>query len=171
MKKTSSKEKEEILLKELLKDSSRSDRELSKTIGTSQPTISRLRQKLIKDNLIKNYTVIPDFYKMGYRIFAITMIKSIHNLATSEEIETGKKKAKNWMMKQPNIIFCDYCRGLGMNGVMLSLHKSYNDFDIFMNEHNHALGNLISDFENILVNLKKEESIKPFNLKYLAEDT
>ena len=170
MKKTSAQQKEEILLKELLKDSSRSDRELAKTIGTSQPTISRLRKKLDNDNLIKNYTVIPDFYKMGYTILAITMVKSVHNLASSKEKLTGKEKAKNWMMKYPNIIFCDYCRGIGMDGVMFSLHKSYNDFDKFMSEHNHALGNIITDFENILVNLKKEESIKPFNLKYLAED-
>ena len=171
MKKTSAQQKEELLLRELLKDSNRSDRELSKAIGTSQPTISRLRKKLDKDKLVRNYTVIPDFYKMGYSILAITMIKSIHNLSSSEERIMGKEKAKKWMMKHPNVIFCDYCRGLGMDGVMFSLHETYNDFDKFINEHNHALGDLMTDVENILVNLRKEESIKPFNLKYLAEDT
>lgn len=171
MRKTSSKQKEEILLKELLKDSSRSDRELAKTIGTSQPTISRLRQKLVKDKIIKNFTVIPDFYKMDYKILAITLVKTKHNLAEHDKRQEGFEKTKKWMTKKPNIIFADFCRGFGKDGVMISLHKSYNDFDEFMNEHNRALGNLIHDFENILINMKKEESIKPFNLKYLAEET
>lgn len=170
MKKTSTQQKEQSLLRELLKDSSRSDRELSKTLGTSQPTISRLRQKLVKDKIIKNFTVIPDFYKMGYKILAITLVKTKHNLAEQDKRQEGFEETKKWMRKKPNIIFADFCRGLGNDGVMLSLHKSYNDFDEFMNEHNHALGNLIHEFQNILVNLKKEESIKPFNLKYLAED-
>ena len=171
MKKTSVIQKEEILLKELLKDSSRSDRELAKEVGTSQPTISRLRQKLVKDKIIKNYTVIPDFYKMGYRIFAITLVKTKHNLASQEKRKEVFNRAKKWMITKPNIIFADFCRGTGMDGMLMSLHKSYNDFDEFMVEHNQELGDLIHDFENILINLKKEESVKPFNIKYLALDT
>ena len=37
------------LLLELLKDSKRSDRELAKILGVSQPTITRLRHKLEKN--------------------------------------------------------------------------------------------------------------------------
>jgi DNA-binding Lrp family transcriptional regulator len=169
LKKTSAKQKENLLLKELLKDSSRSDRELSNTLGTSQPTVSRLRKKLVENKIIKHYTVIPNFYKMGFRIMAVTLIKSKHNLASEELRKQGYIQAKKWMEKQPNIIFCDYCRGLGKDGLMISFHKSYNDFDKFMASHNHALGNLLENFDNLLINIGEKESIKPFSLEYLSE--
>ena len=35
------------LLLELLKDSKRSDRELAKVLGVSQPTVTRMRQRLV----------------------------------------------------------------------------------------------------------------------------
>lgn len=163
--------KMKLLLQELLKDSSRSDRELAKALGTSQPTLSRLRKKLVQCEFVKNYTVIPDFYKMGYRILAITLVKSKFNFASPEQRELSDTRARTWMMKKPNVVFCDYCRGLGMDGIMISLHKSYQEFDEFMIEHNSKLGIQIKESQNILINFKEEDSVKPFNLKYLAEDT
>jgi DNA-binding Lrp family transcriptional regulator len=38
------------LISELMKDSRRSDRELAKAVGVSQPTISRMIRKLEKDD-------------------------------------------------------------------------------------------------------------------------
>jgi DNA-binding Lrp family transcriptional regulator len=112
--------KMKLLLQELLRDSSRSDRELAKALGTSQPTLSRIRRNLIEDKTVKNYTVIPDFYKMGYRLLAITLVKSKFNLGSLEQRELSDTRARNWMMKKPNIVFCDRCRGLGMDGIMIS---------------------------------------------------
>jgi hypothetical protein len=51
------------LLSELIKNSHRSDRELAKALNVSQPTISRLSQKLRKEGIIKEYTIVPDFTK------------------------------------------------------------------------------------------------------------
>jgi len=47
------------LLSELLKDSKRSDRELAKALGVSQPTVTRNRSRLVKDGVIREFTVIP----------------------------------------------------------------------------------------------------------------
>jgi DNA-binding Lrp family transcriptional regulator len=49
------------LLLELLKDSKRSDRELAKVLGVSQPTVSRMRSRLVKEGVIRDFTVVPDF--------------------------------------------------------------------------------------------------------------
>jgi len=70
------KKKEEKLriLFELIKGARRSDRELAKAVGTSQPTITRKRTKLEKEGFIKEYTVIPDLKKMGYEIIAFTFL-------------------------------------------------------------------------------------------------
>ncbi|MFA5364838.1 MAG: Lrp/AsnC family transcriptional regulator, partial [Candidatus Bathyarchaeia archaeon] len=58
------------LLLEYLKDSNRSDGEIANNIGVSQPTVSRMKSKLIKDGVIDHFSAIPDFTKMGYEILA-----------------------------------------------------------------------------------------------------
>ena len=63
------------LLLELLKDSKRSDRELAKVLDVSQPTVSRMRSRRVKEGVIREFTVIPDFVKLGYEIMAITCVK------------------------------------------------------------------------------------------------
>ena len=62
------------LLSELVKDSLRSDRELAKAVGVSQPTVTRMRARLEKEKVIKEYTMIPDFHKLGFEILAITFL-------------------------------------------------------------------------------------------------
>ena len=76
------------LLLELLKDSKRSDRELAKVLGLSQPTVSRMRSRLVKEGVIKGFTVVPDFTKIGYEIMAITAIK----MKVSKMVELEKKQ-------------------------------------------------------------------------------
>jgi hypothetical protein len=85
-------------------------------------------------------------------------------------MRSGHEEIRKWMKKKPNILFSDYCRGNGVHGVMVSLHKSYSDFDEFMIEHDVKFGHLIHEVENILVNLREQKSLKPYNLKYLSED-
>ena len=78
------------LLLEYLKDSSRSDRELAKILGVSQPTISRMRAKLLKDGIIDHFSAIPDLTKIGYEILAISFVK--FNVSNIENMEQGTKK-------------------------------------------------------------------------------
>jgi DNA-binding Lrp family transcriptional regulator len=63
------------LISELMKNSRRSYRELAKAVGVSQPTVSRTLKKLEKEGYIKEYTMIPDFLKLGYQIMGVTLIK------------------------------------------------------------------------------------------------
>jgi hypothetical protein len=58
---------------------------------------------------------------------------------------------------------------MNKNGVLISVHKSYADFDKFMIEHKRELGNLFIDIQTAIVNLGGEEVIKPLHLKYLAD--
>ncbi|MFB0501113.1 MAG: Lrp/AsnC family transcriptional regulator [Candidatus Bathyarchaeia archaeon] len=152
------------LLLELLKDSKRSDRELAKVLDVSQPTVSRMRSRLVKEGIIRDFTVIPDFVKMGFEIMAITCVK-----IKEKTINEMEKKAEEYMKTQPNIIFAGGgAQGMGKNGLMISLHDSYSDFSNFLTNHMMDWGDIIEDHFSILVSLR-ERIVKPFSLKYLAE--
>ncbi len=144
------------LLLELLKDSKRSDRELAKVLGVSQPTVSRTRSKLVKEGMIKEFTVIPDFVKMGYEIMAISCFKS--KVTELEKVTMAK----------PNIIFASNGQGMGKNAVMISLHRNYADFSNFLLNLRLEGGDNLRDYDTMLISLK-EKAVKPLSLKYLAE--
>jgi len=149
------------LLLELLKDSKRSDRELAKVLDVSQPTVSRMRSRLVKEGIIRDFTVMPDFVKMGYEIMAINCFKS----KTSEEIA---ERAKKWVMSKPNIIFAAAAQGMGKNAVMISLHRNYTDFSNFLGEVLAEDENVMEDYDTMLISLERR-IVKPLSLKYLAE--
>jgi len=62
------------LVSELVKNSRRSDRELAKALGVSQPTVSRIRVRLEKQGLI-DYSAIPNMAQLGFEIIAVTLGK------------------------------------------------------------------------------------------------
>jgi len=149
------------LVGELLKDSKRSDRELAKVLKVSQPTVSRMRHKLEKDGMIQHYTIIPDFTKLGFEIFAITCFKSKVKKELTE-------KARKITMSKPNIVLAAECNGMGMNAVVVSLHKNYSDYADFMRELRFTGGTDVEASDSLIVSLAGFV-VKPFSLKYLAE--
>jgi len=150
------------LLLELLKDSKRSDRELAKVLGVSQPTVTRLRSRLVEEGVIQEFTIIPDFVKMGYEIMAITCVKTKATMITEME------KAEKWWKKYPNVIFASKAQGMGKNGVIISLHKSYTDYSNFLAENLLEWRDDIEEYDSMLISLK-EGIVKPLSLAYLAE--
>jgi DNA-binding Lrp family transcriptional regulator len=156
------------ILWELVKNSRRSDRELAKILGISQPTVSR-RRTILEKTLIDGYTAIPKWEKLGYEVLAMTFVKIKAEIASKEKYETTRKKGSQWLMNQPNIIMAGACRGIGVDSFMISLHKNYSDYDDFMRDYRLELGDFIDDVQSVLVNIAGKELLKPLNLKYLAE--
>jgi DNA-binding Lrp family transcriptional regulator len=156
------------ILWELVKNSRRSDRELAKILGISQPTVSR-RRTILEKTLIDGYTAIPKWENLGYEILAMTFVKIKAEIASKEKYETTRKKGSQWLMNQPNIIMAGACRGIGVDSFMISLHRNYSDYDDFMRDYRLELGDFINDVQSVLVNLAGKEVLKPLSLKYLAE--
>ena len=154
------------LLKELIRNSRRSDRELAKTLKVSQPTVTRNRK--LAESYVRSYTVVPEFQKIGYEIFAITFAKA--KIYDKKEIETKLEAQRKWVMQQPNVFFASDGEGLGKDAVILSLHKDYSKYANFMREYTVNFADFISDIQSFIVSLKTGMMIKPFDLKYLAED-
>ena len=62
------------IIAELMKNSHRSDRQIAQALGVSQPTVSRTIKKLEKEGIIKEYTMIPDFRRLGYQLMALAFL-------------------------------------------------------------------------------------------------
>ncbi len=156
------------LLLEYLKDSSRSDRELAKILGVSQPTVSRMRAKLLKDGIIDHFSAIPDLTKMGYEILAFSLVK--FNMGeVLKDYRKVEKIARTWVKTRHEIVFDSRAEGMGVDAVAISLHKSYGAYKQFLAENKKHWGTLLAEINYILVDLKSGVS-KPFSFKYLAED-
>ena len=152
------------LLRELLKNSKRSDRELAKVLRVSQPTITRHRRKLEEQGLIQDYTIIPDFRKMGFEILALTFVKMRPDLLTPEIVEEAKKYGEKW----PNVILVSSGEGLGMTGVIVSFHKNYTEYHHRLNLLRVDWKEFSEDIRSFIVSLGEEE-YKRLSLTYLKD--
>ncbi len=156
------------ILYALMKNAKKSDRQIAKALGISQPTVSRRRAFLEKE-VIDGYTVIPKWEKLGYKIFAMTFVKIKPVVGTKEEYADSRKRGTEWLMSQPYIVMSGGCRGMGVDAFNLSFHKSYSDYDDFMRNLRLEMGDLIENVKSVLVNLTGKEIIKPPHLKYLTQ--
>jgi DNA-binding Lrp family transcriptional regulator len=155
------KEIERKLISELLKNSRRSDRELAKAIGTSQPTTTRLRTKLEKEGFIKEYTIIPNFSKIGYTIMAMNLIK-LNPKITEQEIEEFRSRHPDTMGKDPfGIVLIHRGIGLGYDSVIVSFHQNYAAYDAFRKNTKRNMGPSITEMNTFLINIEENNTLPP----------
>ena len=158
------KELAQQLLRELLKNSKRSDRELAKVLKVSQPTITRTRRKLEQNGLIQEYTIVPNFRKMGFEILALTFAKMRPGVRSPEILEEARKQAQ----KFPNVIFSSTGEGLGMTGVTISFHKDWTDYHKTLNLLRVNWKEFTEDIQSFVVAIGEGGEYKKFSLTYLG---
>jgi len=148
------------LLYEMMKNSKRSDRGIAKIIGVSQPTITRMRQRLEKNGYIRDYTVIPNLEKLGYEIVAFTFMTAANSNAKSEKMD-------KWVGSNTKIVLSAFGDGLnGKNSIVVSIHKDFTDYSKFMSEFRSKSSENIKDIDSFLVPLRGDIP-KHFSFKYL----
>ncbi|MGD8506428.1 MAG: Lrp/AsnC family transcriptional regulator [Candidatus Bathyarchaeota archaeon] len=158
------------LLFELTKNPRNSDRRLSKILGVSQATISRTRARLEKSGLLE-YGAILNLEKLGIEIMAFTFTR-----LRSEKSTEPMNKVKEFIQqlreqcisRYPNIIFACGGRGLGMTGVIISVHRDYADYVQFEREFRGLLGEYMDRFDTFLVSLK-DKPARELTFKYLGD--
>jgi DNA-binding Lrp family transcriptional regulator len=152
------------LLRELLNNSKRSDRELAKLLKVSQPTITRTRHKLEKSGMIQDYTITPDFRKMGFELLALTLIKMKAEIRSPKMLEAAKKYTE----KFPNAIFAGIGEGLGMTSVILSFHYDFTDYTRKWNQMRVDWKDYIQEITSFIVSMETGV-IKRFSTTYLKD--
>lgn len=78
------------ILIELLKDSRVSSREIAKKLGTSTGTVLARIRRMEKEGVIRGYSAILDYEKLGYQLTAVTEII----VSRGKLIEVDKEVAK-----------------------------------------------------------------------------
>ena len=158
------------LIAELLKNSRRSDRELSKALGVSQPTVSRTIKRLEKDGIIREYTIIPDFGKLGYGILAFTFVK-LKEPVLAEGIEKARMAAKEGAQEgRFGSIMLERGIGLGYDAAIVSFYKSYSDYS----KHKAAIANFpfidASKIDTFIINLHDEVRYRPLSFRHVSKE-
>lgn len=161
------------LIAELMRNSRRSDRELAKALGVSQPTVSRLISRLEKEGVIKEYTVIPDFRKLGFNLMAIIMFK-LNAISPTElqELHRAARELDN-QERRPYLLVMDGI-GLGKQLVVISFHKDYADYSIYMKDMKEAASAKMKaytnteDIEGFLIDLNYKGHYQPITFSRVA---
>lgn len=159
-----SKELQRKLLVELLKNSRRSDRELARVLHSSQPTITRARHKIESEGFIRSYTFIPDWKKLGFEIIAFTFIKMRPEILSEEMLG----KVKKYAAKFPNAILATSGEGLGMTGVIISVHKDYREYAQKLTLFRMDWGKYMEGIQSFVM-VAGEGEIKELSFAYLAQ--
>jgi DNA-binding Lrp family transcriptional regulator len=157
------KEREDLeLLFALIKGARRSDRELSKVLKVSQPTVTRKRAKLEKDGYVKEYTIIPDLAKMGYDFVAVTF------LSFAEDRPELFDKAREWTKNKSCVIFAVNGEGMGMNSIMVSAHMNYASYSKLITALRRDWQPNLKNVESFMISLARPDLvIKPFSFRHL----
>jgi len=153
------------LLRELLKNSKRSDRELAKILNVSQATITRTRHKLEMNGTIEDYTIIPDFEKMGFELLAINFAKLRPEILTPETSE----KAREFIAKFPNTIFASSGQGMGMNAVDIAFYRNYAEYHQRVNLMKTEWRDFVDDIQSFIVPIGGKGEFKRFSLTHLKD--
>ena len=162
------KDVEPRLMSELMKNSRRSDRELAKVLGISQPTVTRIRRRLEKTGIIKEYTMVPDFNKLGYHLCSITLAQfreAPHVEAFRKVIEAGLDR----LSEIPQAVLIERGMGHSSNEVVIALHKDYSNFSDFQKWLKQFSILVPFELENFLINLDDEIHYRYLTFSTLAK--
>ncbi len=145
----------------LIKAGASSDRELARHLGITNTSASRRRKEIEQEGYINEYTVIPNFNKLGIEIIALSFGAPAAPL-TQEQIS----KARKWMGEQPEILCCMEGQGLDANIMMISVHKNYESYLSFLRRLRGEQKSRTWSMQNFNITTDKEALVlKPFSLR------
>ena len=122
------KKREKEVLAYLLANARMPDKHIAKLLRTTQPTVTRIRQKLEKTGYIKGYKPIIDLQKMGIGLIALTLFR-ISDFSKTEEI---KKNVVPDLRRMPEVILVAEGEGMGKTSLIVSMHKDFPEFEEWM---------------------------------------
>jgi DNA-binding Lrp family transcriptional regulator len=153
-----------------MKNSRRSDRQLAKAIGISQPTASRLIRKLEKEGVIKEYTMIPDFTRLGYTLMAATLLQVQEPLIQERFQEIRKVSTKIDKIASYAGLLAVNSIGGNKNRLFITFYESYSDYVEGMKLARQIPFVNVESVESFLVDLDDETNFRVLSISAIADN-
>ncbi len=116
----------------------KSDREIAKNLGISHTSLSRRKKKLEQEGYIKEYTPVPDLYKMGLGVIVLSFA-STNDVVTPTQF----KEAHEVAHIHPELLCLLEDRGMtGTHWFAVTAHRDYDDFIEFSRKVEKELSSL-----------------------------
>ena len=113
--------------------------------------------------MIEDYTIIPDFRKMGFELLVINFAK-----IRPEILSDASEKAKEFIAKFPNTIFASTGEGMGMNAVSIAFYRNFAEYHKRANLMRTEWKGFVDEIQSFVVSLREGE-FKRFSLSYLKD--
>lgn len=157
------------LICELMRNSRRSDRELARAVGVSQPTISRTIKKLEKEGYIREYTIIPDFKKLGFEIMTVSL-NEMNPQVTPDMMKQARIKVRENESKDRSLILMAM-KGMGPKAdrVLFSLSEDYSAYSSFSNSVKQYPLVDVQNTNSFLIDLNDKAHFMPLTFSGLAD--
>lgn len=139
-------DREKQVLFELLKDGRKPDKHIAQLLRLTQPTVTRIRQRLERERVIKGYRADVDEKVAGLSISAITFF-DWRDYSEKDQIE----EATNYINKIPEVVY--FARGEGLRGktyVMISFHKTFAGYQEFTRKLRERYGKQVAYVEEFI---------------------
>jgi DNA-binding Lrp family transcriptional regulator len=157
------------LVKELVRNSRRSNRQLAETIGVSQPTVNRLVKKLEKEGVIREYTMVPDHVALGFQIMSVTFAR-LKEAMSDDDVERARKFAHEMLKKRPTATMM-IMNGIGLDAdrAVVAFHRDYSDYVEFMTLMKEYPLVVVEEVKSFLVDLLDRSHFQQLTFSPLAD--
>jgi DNA-binding Lrp family transcriptional regulator len=147
------------VLRELMKNSRRSDRKLAKLLGVSAPTVTRSIHRLEQEGYINEYTVIPNFLRLGYKLMGFSFVE-LEKDQDSTEQKKFQKFLNDFEKENPHAELISVS-GMGMNKdyVFVSFFKDFSEYAKIQN---------ISKLQTFFVDLRSANLKRVLSMSAIA---
>ncbi len=148
---------------ELMRNSRRSDREIARVVGVSQPTVGRIIRKLEKRGVIKEYTMIPNFQMLGFAVMGLTRYQ------LPPEPFPGSATARKALMERYGCLLAVEGMSQNANRQIVSLYETYSEYWNAMNFLK-TLPSVDTDkIDSLLVDLNDQTGFRHIGMSTIAE--
>jgi len=132
------------------------DSEVARRLGTSQPTVTRIRAYLEKKGLLR-YANHPKLDEIECELLVFTVFR-VEGYKDPKLV----RKAQKWIRNHPTVLFS--APGEGLNGkteLIISIHKNFAEYEEFARELRRDWENSFREIDQFITSVNK--TIKEFD--------
>lgn len=128
-----------------------------------------MRARLEKEGVISEYTIIPNFNKLGYHLFVLTFFTWKQNVSMSE-MEEARKWAQEKVRSVPsNVVLIERGIGMGHFALIGSFHEDYSSYREFLDTIRQIQSVDVSRIESFIVDLDDKIHYRTLTFSTLAK--